>query len=182
MRDLIFLPLDITISDIEFEVEDKKLTFHQASWDTRNVLGRDNNYKKYRWLLDQLPIVQVNGFTHKIQLKATRPHFDMYPDYNSLSDMHKHIITNEPAGYHVVLKGQPNSLEVFDGKEWVNPILPEGPMAYLLNLTSCLHRVKEDQLRETLYIYGQLDVEKHNLLIERNLKKYGDLAIYKKLI
>ena len=180
MNNLLFLPLDIIISDIDFQVEDEKVTFHQANWYTRNVSGRENNFEKYRWLLDQLPIVQVNTFTHKIQQQAVRQHFDMYPDYSNLSNLHKHIIANEPAGYHIVLKGKNDSIEVFDGVEWINPILPNLPGAYLLNLTSCLHRIKEDHLRETLYIHGILDVDKHKELIKRNLKQYGDLAVFKR--
>ena len=175
---LLFVPLDIEVVYTEFQLGLKK-TYHQGYWETHEVEGKENNYQQYRSLLDQIPITNITSFTHKIQQAVVNAHYDCYPDMKNPTEEHSHIIENEPAGYHVVLKGKNDSLEVFDGKKWINPILPQVPMAYLLSLTSCFHRVKEDHLRETLYIKGFLDIEKHNNLINRSLKRYGDLAIYK---
>jgi len=173
---LLFVPLDIDVTETSFELGDQH-TYHQNFWETKEVLGKENNYQQYRSLLDQIPIIDITTFTHKFQQIVVNPHHDYYPGDN-LSNEYKHIAQAEPAGYHVVLKGKCDSLEIFNGKEWITPILPQVPIAYLLNLTACLHRVKEDFMRETLYIKGFLDVEKHKQLIECSLKRYGDLAIY----
>ena len=174
---LLFVPLDIEVTDPSFELGELH-NHNLTSWKTKHVLGKENNYQKYRNLLDQIPISNITLFVHKFQQKIVNPHCDYYPDINHLSDEYKHVAENEPAGYHVVLKGKCDALEIFNGKEWINPVLPKCPVAYLLRLTSCLHRVKEDYMRETLYIRGFLDVEKHNQLIQRSIKRYGDLAIY----
>ena len=174
MSNLLFVPLDIEVTETRFELG-KKENLNHRYWETNEVIGKENNYQNYRSLLDQIPIVNITAFTHKFQQMAVNPHYDYR--YNS-SELYDHITKNEPAGYHVVLNGKVDSLEIFNGKEWVTPILPKVPIAYLLNLTSCIHRVKADNLRETLYILGWLDIKKHNQLIESSLKKYADLAIY----
>jgi len=171
---LLFVPLDIDVTLTSFELGEQFI-HKQNFWETKYILGKENNYQEYRNLLDQIPIDNLVSFTHKIQQTAVMPHYDYHGPHNEL---YKHLIKNEPAGYHVVLNGKCDSLEIFNGKKWVNPILPKIPIAYLLNLTSCIHKVKEDNLRETLYIQGWLDIKKHNQLIERSLKKYADLAIY----
>ena len=171
---LLFVPLDIDVTLTSFELGEQQI-HNQKYWLTNEVIGKENNYQNYRNLLDQLPIVNVIFFLHKYQHMVVGPHCD-YKD--KTSELYNHTIKNEPAGYHVVLNGKCDSLEIYNGKKWVNPILPKIPIAYLLNLTSCIHKVKEDNLRETLYIQGWLDIKKHNQLIERSLKKYADLAIY----
>ena len=176
---LLFVPLDIEVTETSFELGESH-TYHQTYWETKHVLGKENNYQQYRNLLDQIPISNITLFTHKFQQKVVNPHWDYYPGINNISDEYKHIVENEPAGYHVVLKGKCDALEIFNGKEWINPVLPKVPVAYLLSLTSCLHRVKEDYMRETLYIKGFLVIVKHKQLIERSVKRYGDLAIYQR--
>jgi hypothetical protein len=173
---LLFVPLDIEVTQTNFDLGEQ-YTYHQNFWETKKVLGKENNYQQYRSLLDQIPIVDITTFTHKVQQIEVAQHYDYYPG-DTPSDEYKHIVQHEPAGYHIVLNGKCDSLEIHNGKEWLNPILPKAPIAYLLSLTSCLHRVKKDHLRQTLYIKGFLDIEKHNQLIERSLKRYGDIAIY----
>ena len=179
MNNLLFVPLDIEVTETSFELGEQKI-YHQNYWETKAVIGKENNYKQYSSLLEQIPIANITLFTHKFQQMVVNPHYDYYPNVHSMNE-YKYFIQNEPAGYHVVLKGKCDSLEIYNGKDWVTPILPQTPIAYLLSLTSCLHRVKEDYLRETLYIQGWLDIEKHNQLIERSLKKYADLAIYNQI-
>jgi hypothetical protein len=173
---LLFVPLDIEITETDFILGEKQ-NYHLKLWETYNIIGKEDNYQRYRSLLDQLPITDITLFTYKFQKNKIVPHVDFQ---GKKDEEYNHYIENEPSGYHVVLKGQSDSLEIFNGKEWVTTILPKTPIAYVLNLTSCLHRVKEDINRETLYIRGWLDIEKHNSLIERSLKRYGDLAIYSK--
>jgi hypothetical protein len=180
MNNLLFVPLDIEVTETSFELGEQQ-SYNQNYWETKAVLGKENNYQQYRSLLDQIPIINFTSVIHKFQQMIVEPHYDYYPN-GKVSYEYTHIVENEPSGYHVVLNGKCDSLEVFDGKEWINPIFPQVPIAYVLSLTSCLHRVKEDHMRETLYIKGFLDVSKHNQLIERSLKRYGDLAIYQQLL
>lgn len=178
MNRLLFVPLDIEITDTNFELGEAT-TYHQKYWDTRKVVGEENNYERYRWLLDQFSLDSVTTFTHKVQQEPVGSHVDVF-GYKTITDEIRQLIINEPSGFHVVLKGNTDSLEIFNGAEWVNPILPKVPFAYLLNLTSCYHRVKEDPLRETLYIKGFINKSKHETLINRSLEKYSHLAVYQK--
>ena len=178
MNNLLFVPLDIEVTETSFELVVKDSYNQNTFWTTTPVIGKENNYQLYISLLDQIPLVNITTFTHKIQQSKVNDHVDYYGDNKNPQAEYIHLLKNEPAGYHVILKGKCDSLEIFNGKEWITPVLPQVPIAYLLNLTSCLHRVKEDHLRETLYIKGFVDEEKHKQLIERSLKRYGDLAIY----
>ena len=177
MNNLLFLPIDIDFRDVVFDHEEK-VTYHQKFWNTEKVVKVGQDYDNHRWLLDQLSLDQVTTFTHKIQQQKVDPHVDVFghtvvtPEIQQLAD-------NEPSGFHVVLKGQPDSLEIFDGKQWINPVLPKVPMVYLMNLLTCYHRVKHDPGRETLYIKGFINKQKHKDLIDKNLKKYPELAIFK---
>jgi hypothetical protein len=174
---LLFVPLDVEVTETNFELGERQDSYLEY-WESFYVIGKENNYQKYRSLVDQLPFVYITAFAHKIQKTKIGSHYDYHGESKL---MYNHFHENEPAGYHVVLNGKCDSLKIYNDKEWVNPILPHVPIAYLLNITSCLHRVKEDNLRKTLYIQGFLNVKKHNELIERSLKRYGDLAIYSKV-
>ena len=178
MRNLLFVPLDTEIISTNFELGEK-VPQNQYYWDTSRVVNHGGNYSQYRWLLDQFSLSKITVFTHKYQTKPVESHLDVYGN-RIIAEENQQLIENEPAGFHVVLKGNVDSLEIFDGVEWVIPILPKVPCAYLLNLTSCWHRVKEDHMRETLYIRGIIDKEKHEALIKKNLEKYANLAVYQK--
>jgi len=176
---LLFVPLDITIpNNPTFKLGDYHVSARQKFWRTRTILGKENNYVEYNWLFDQLPFSKVEIFTYKVQLKAVGPHID-HDIKNSTPEKLDLIKSTEPAGYHILLQGKNNSLEVYNGTDWITPILPNAPFAYALDLTSCVHRVREDPDRTTLYIEGSLDREKHKLLIERSIRKYKSFAVYK---
>jgi hypothetical protein len=178
MNDLLFLPLDIDITNAAF-FRDGRVTYQQRFWHTENVVNVGNNYENYRWLLDQLSLDQITTFTYKTQLMPVSEHVDVF-GFSTVTPEIQNLIENEPSGFHIVLKGNPDSLEIFDGHDWVNPILPSVPGIYLMNLTSCVHRVKPDAYRETLYIKGLVNKTKHKKLIETNLEKYRHLAIFKR--
>jgi len=180
--ELLFVPLCIlipnNIASMVFETDIGQESYRQDWWDARHI-SKKNNYVEHSWLFDQLPFIEIENFFYKIQHdKSVRSHLDQ--DLRNTSKEKLDIIkSNEPAGYHIIINGKNDSLEIFNGNRWVTPILPNTPVAYLLNLTSCYHRVKEDKLRTSLFITGTLDSEKHRSLINRSLKKYGDLAVYK---
>jgi hypothetical protein len=177
---LLFVPLDVNIPEnSEFRLGDLHTSIRQHYWNTRTILGRENNYEEYKWLFDQLPFSYVDIFTYKVQKQEVGQHLD-HDIKKSTQEKIDLINSTEPSGYHIVLKGRNNTLEIYDGVDWITPILPEAPYAYALGLVTCLHRVREDTERTTLYIEGTLDIEKHKLLIERSVQKYKDLAIYSK--
>jgi hypothetical protein len=174
---LLFVPLDITIpNDITFKVGNEDFN-RQPFWSTKNIISNNNDYSEYSWLFDQLPFTKIVSFFYKIQQRKVTAHIDHVVSTDTKEQLDL-IKASEPAGYHIVLNGKADSLEIFDGKKWVNPILPDAPIAYILNLTSCLHRVKEDYKRTTLYIEGEIDIEKHQMLINRSLEKYSNYAVY----
>jgi hypothetical protein len=173
---LLFIPLDITISLNATYSFESRLLARQNYW-TTNIIDKKNNYEEYSWLLSQLGIEKVHAFFHKTQQCRVEQHIDYsFKDSSNLI----HVTENEPAGYHVVLKGEVDSLEIYDGDTWVTPILPYTPCAYLLNMTECVHRLKDDPDRTTLYLNGRIDSTKHTELIERSLLKFGNLAVYRK--
>ena len=173
---LLFVPLDITIpNDVTFKIGNDDYN-RQPFWTTKNIVS-NNDYSEYSWLFDQLPFIKILSFFYKIQQRKVTAHIDHVVSTDTKEQLEL-IKAAEPAGYHIVLTGKPDSLEIFDGKKWVNPVLPDAPIAYVLNLTACLHRVKEDFQRTTLYIEGDLDIEKHQLLINRSLEKYAKYAVY----
>ena len=75
MSKLLFLPLDITLVDTKFVYGDQ-ITDRQLFWITQEILGRENNFVNYQWLLDQTSITKVVHFTHKFQSKTVGPHYD----------------------------------------------------------------------------------------------------------
>jgi hypothetical protein len=172
MSKLLFLPLDVEVLNTNFELGETA-TYQQNFWETKKVL----NVNDHQYLLDQFSLDNVTTFTHKIQQEVVKPHVDLF-NYGNATEEIQQILDNEPSGFHVVLKGNVDSIEVFDGKRWINPILPKVPMAYLMNLTTCYHRVKEDHMRETLYIKGFINKSKHVELINKSLEKYSHLAVY----
>lgn len=177
MKKLLFLPLDIEVPKFNFSIDDKFLG-RQLHWNVHTVLNEGGNYNNFNWLIDNISLERITLFLHKIQTKKVDSHLDMKPLNSDMLEEYKHTVKHEPAGFHILLNGKNDSLEIYTGSQWVTPILPKVPCVYLLNLTSCWHRVKEDPNRETFYIQGYFNTEKHTKLIERNLKIYSDLAIY----
>jgi hypothetical protein len=176
---LLFLPIDIDLSELEFSQEDRSIELREYNpyWsstpvDSQSILK--NNFDK---ILNQLPFNQITTLTHKIQQKGVESHIDVYPSMTFKEGEFSHIKENEPCGYRFVLKGLADSLEIFNGQEWITASLPDIPCCYLLNSTSAYHRVKEDPNRETIYVRGFIDSEKHKKLINRSYKKYNEHAI-----
>jgi hypothetical protein len=77
-----------------------------------------------------------------------------------------------------VLNGSPNALSVFDNKEWHNVTLPSVPCCYILNATAGYHKLADDTNRETIYVRGYVDLDKHQALLKRSFEKYKDYAVY----
>jgi hypothetical protein len=176
---ILFLPIDIDLSNFDFNQFDNvtKLKAFNPYWDS-SVITEDTIIKNnFNSILEQLPFVKVTTLTHKIQKVAVGQHVDVYPEMTFEEGELEHIIANEPSGYRFVVKGANDSLEVFNGKEWITAYLPTVPCCYILNTTTGKHKVKEDTDRRIIYIRGFLDELKHKALIEKSYIKYKDYAI-----
>jgi hypothetical protein len=179
MSTILFLPIDIDLSTLSFTQKDRsvQLTDFNPYWDSTPIDQNSIIENRFYDILNQLPFSKITTMTHKIQQKAVGKHVDVYPSMKFAPGEFEHIKANEPCGYRLVLKGKEDSLEIFDGSNWITAITPSVPCCYLLNSTVGHHRVKDDPNREIIYIRGFVNPERHKRLIEKSLEKYQDHAI-----
>jgi hypothetical protein len=177
MKNLIFLPIEIDIPETIFSIEKESIKTFNGLWDTK-VLEEEINHPGIKYLADQLPYRTITLAKYNTQETDIPPHVDVQPTWTSTLDEYHHIKDNEPAGYRIILIGGKDKLEVHDGHQWKTAAVPSVPFAYLLNSTTYKHRVLSETGRKTLYFRGYLDLEKHQKIINDNLKKYSDYAIY----
>ena len=183
MKTILYLPIDIDISPLNFQRTDnlKKMPTHhfQPSWWDSVILDLDSFEKNnLLYVIEQLPYDKITMAMHKFQTAPVAEHYDVYPQMKISQDALEEIKTNEPCGYRIVIKGKNDVLELWNGKEWICPTLPESPCCYLINTTSLKHRVKDDPGREIIYFRGILNKEKHQALIEKSLNRYSDQVLY----
>jgi len=176
---ILFLPIDIDLSHFDFtQLDDStKLKSFNPYWDSSLVTPDTVIKNGFNRILDQLPLTKITMLSYKIQKSIVGEHVDVYPEMNFKEGELEHIKANEPSGYRFVIKGATDSVEVFNGKEWVTACSPAVPCCYLLNATSGKHRVKADPDRRIIYVRGFLDQSKHRTLIEKSYSKYKDYAI-----
>jgi hypothetical protein len=177
MKDLIFLPIEIDIPQTDFSIEKQSVKTFNGLWDTK-ILEDEINHPYIKHLIDQLPYQRVTLAKYNTQETDVPPHVDVQPSWTTTVDEYNHIVDNEPAGYRIILIGSNNKLEVHDGKQWRIAKVPKVPFAYLLHSTIYKHRVLGEVGRKTLYFRGYLNPAAHRELIEKNLQKYGEYAIY----
>lgn len=179
MKDIIFLPIDLDVSGIQSLEKMQGLPTAEFNryWNATNISADtvwDIGFDK---IIKQLPFSKIRNLQYKIQRTEVIPHLDVHTTMSFDPGELKHIQETEPCGYRFVLEGQTDSLEVFNGVEWLTARVPSVPCCYLINSTTALHRVKEDKDRKTIYLRGFLDPTKHSELIERSWNKYKDYAI-----
>lgn len=178
MTDLIFLPIELSIDQTVFDFEIQSLPTFNGLWETKFLTDSDLSRPEIKNLCDQLPFKKITLIKYNRQSKDVPPHVDVQPFYVREKNEYEHIRSNEPAGYRIVLLGSADKLEVFDGKNWKTALLPKVPFAYVLNSTVTKHRVIGETGRMSMYFRGFLDQDKHRKIIDINLKKYQDYAIY----
>ena len=179
MKDLLFLPIDIDLSELNFQQLDasNKSGSCQGYWDATFISEETVKKTQFDKILNQLPFTKITRLFHKIQTKPVVSHLDCQPDMIYEDGEYEHLKSIEPGGYRLVLKGSTKSLWVFDNKDWHNVTLPNVPCCYLINATAGYHKLDADFERETIYIRGYVDLDQHNALIERSLKKYSDYSV-----
>jgi hypothetical protein len=177
MKDLLFLPIEIEISQMMFTVDKSAQPTFKGLWQTKELNEEEIISSGINKITNQLPYEKITLAKYNTQSSVIPSHVDVQSNWTKTLEEYEHIKSNEPAGYRVVLIGNQNSLEVFDGVEWKTARLPQIPFAYVLNSTKCQHRVVNEPGRQSLYFRGFLNKEKHQTLIEKNLKKFKDFAI-----
>lgn len=178
MKQLLFLPIEIEISDTLFSVDKETRPTFGGLWQTKELTEEEICSTGIDTITNQLPYEKITLAKYNTQVSSIPAHVDVQPSWTSTPEEYLHIKKNEPAGYRVVLIGKADSLEVFDGIEWKKAILPRVPFAYVLNSTDYKHRVTEENGRQTLYFRGFLDQVKHQQIIEENLEKYREYAVF----
>ena len=175
---ILFLPIDIEIPIIEISkitssiLKDGK---YQPYWKSIDIT--DLNLPELNSVLDQLPFKKITNIYFKEQTKLAKPHYDVYPDMHFEENEYENILSNEPAGYRLVLIGKADKIYVKSQGRFKSAIVPTRPGCYVLNSTQALHMVNFDEGRKIIYIRGFLDSDKHQKLIEKSLVRYKDLAI-----
>ena len=178
MKNLIFLPIELEIEQTVFDFDIHSLPTFDGLWETKFLTNDDLDRPEIKSLCDQLPFEKITLIKYNRQSQDIPPHVDVQPFYVKEKKEYRHILSNEPAGYRIVLSGTADKLEVFDGQSWKTAFLPKVPFAYVLNSTTTKHRVISETGRMSMYFRGFLDRDKHQKIIEQNLQKYSDYAIY----
>lgn len=173
------MPIDIDLLDLNFSKKSagKRMTAFNPYWTTTIVSDNEANEAGLTQVLSQLPFDRITIVTHKVQEQPVGAHVDVYPNMIFEGNEYEHICNTEPAGYRILLKGNLDKLEVFNGRQWVTAQIPSSPGCYILNSTTALHRVNDDPGREIIYVRGFLNVERHKELLNRSYEKYKDCAI-----
>ena len=176
---LLFLPIDIDLSNFDFTQFDKstELTAFNPYWDSSSITEDTVIKNGFNHILDQLPFIKITTLTYKEQKGIVGEHVDVYPEMIFQPNEIEHIKLNEPSGYRIVISGSTDSIEIFNGVEWVVAQAPQTPCCYVLNSTSARHRIKEDIGRKMIYIRGFLNREKHLELLSKSYKRYKDYAV-----
>ncbi len=183
---LLFLPIDIEIPKIDTSkiqstinvINDLtyiKTAEYNEYWDTSRITYTVDDTLKS--VLDQLPIKKVSNVYYKEQKQAVAPHYDVYPNMKFEEGEYANIVENEPAGYRLVIEGSTDVLYVQSQGTFKLAELPSVPSCYLLHTTAGLHKLKNDPGRKIIYIRGLIDTARHQMLIEKSLKRYKNLAI-----
>ena len=179
LKNILFCPLDLEINNVKFNsiTGMPVVTAYNPYWsstllDQESIINSNLNN-----ILEKLPFEKITNVQYKVQQKEVGSHVDVYPSMNFETGEYQHILFSEPAGYRIVLTGNTNSLEVYNGSNWVCGVLPKTPCAYILNSTSAQHRVKFDENRTIIYVRGFLNSTKHFELIEKSYLKYREYAV-----
>jgi len=182
---LLFTPVDIQLDNLLDYTRPSTLKKVAPSlavpdwWDT--VVLDQPSLLRFENIIKQLPYDNLLVVRHKFQNAPVGIHVDVNHYMKTISPEElASIQDSEPCGYRVVINGKPDALEIFDGANWIAPVLPTMPCCYLINSTRLQHRVKDDPGREILYFRGIVNKERNQQLIKRSLEKYKDHAVYLK--
>lgn len=175
MKQLLFLPVDLDTSLLNNLIQ--KNTKHLPNWNPYWNVSEVEITNELKMFCQQLPITRISKVYCKTQEKLVDIHKDTNKD---LCDpiLYENLYENEPAGFHIILKGKRNALSICNGLEFVRTYMPETTNSYIMGITETLHKVDNDPGRLTIFIRGFIDAEKHKIFVSKNLEKYSNYAIY----
>lgn len=174
---ILFLPIDIDLSKLNFYQDPlaTKTPNWKNVWDGSFISDAHIKNTGLDQILTQLPYTKITRILFNPQLGIVASHTDREPDNVYEAGEYAHTTSVEPCGYRIVLKGQKDSLSLYDGEKWVTPELPDTPCCYVLHSTAAYHKVAMDVGREVIWIRGFVDPKKHQDLINRSLLKFKPL-------
>lgn len=106
-------------------------------------------------------------------------HVDLLQPMRDIMHYH-HLYFNEPCGYRIIMNGKRKDTTYLIGPdgEKVYCNMPEtNTNTYIMNYTTGIHGVEEDPGRSILFLQFNIDVKKHQNIIENSIKKYNDYAV-----
>lgn len=193
MKDLLFLPLDITLPELAFpELVNPDSNIPGVSfWTYEQLLDLkskeafpwktdlDSTRITYKNIISQLPFDSLENVRLSIQSKKVKPHVDVNDDIKiNYPESYNHYLKNEPCGYRIVISGNKSAIKLIVNSKIVTAELPYVPCIYLLNSTKCYHYIDGDIGRKTIYIRGKVNTLEHKNIIEKSLEKFKDYAVF----
>jgi hypothetical protein len=191
MRNLLWLPIDYPkLPNIDSLLEIDNLSETFAFWKFRRLtIGQDSAYAKTDWDPDiaknypelvswfaGLPFLSLRNVKLNFQRKAVAGHIDFTNPHLELNLWNNNHI-NEPCGYRILIQGsRTHCLWVDDYTKLCD--MPIETDLYVLNHTAGMHGVSNELGRWTIFCHAEIDSNKHNLLIQKSLIKYGQYAIW----
>lgn len=164
------------------EIEEK-----EASWESQNseelwrwtAESRLTCPKLIQYIEDHLPLKKIRAASIMSSRGTVPAHFDMSPN---LPHESKNIyIDNEPSMYRLLLDGiiKENSFYVASPskKSYIN--LPTDSPGWVMGSFSCTHGNDEEvpYQKIILYIIGEVDIDRHQTLVNKSYEKYKEYAI-----
>lgn len=180
MKNLLFLPVDINLCSLGFvqKEDSEKNNAFNPWWNSTFISDESIRKNGFDQILNQLPFTKITRLFYKTQKTAVGRHVDVMPQMTMEENEYNHILSNEPCGYRIVLNGSLDKLKIYNNNKCMTAVLPSIPICYLINSSKLYHSVEADLHRETIYIRGFLDADKHKLLIKKSLEKFKNYAIY----
>lgn len=164
----------------------------------------DNAKKRYPELLEYITTQWPFEYFVYVKLiranKTVQPHVDgnfvddkgPAGNYNTITQSYlDHQLATEPSGYRMILSGNRSSLYLCDTydptykrTEWTDLnkqycVIPTDTDCFVLKTNNSPHGVdyiENDDNRLLLFAIGKLNIEKHNLLLEKSRLKYQGIS------
>ena len=189
---LIWLPIDYPkLPNIDYLLDVNNLNEGFAFWKFRRLTKIESSpYCKSDWdewtlencpqLVDwfaDLPFLNIRNIKLNYQTKAVIGHIDFTNPHSELL-LWNNNDNNEPCGYRILVKGsREKCLWVKTQQGNISCNMPDSTDVYVLNHTSGIHGVADDNDRWTIFCHAEINSDKHRELINQSLIKYNNYAI-----
>ena len=171
----------VTAGAFESQMFTSRLTDNRYSKSIFNEEYRATHGFLFDFITDHLPFDDiVNVKIHRQYRNAEKVHLDFANPQDNI-ELYNNNVYNEPCGFRMVVAGvRQGALHIENSKkEKIYPYLPETTDWYCLNSTNAKHAVETlDNGRMIIFTHGWINLDKHNLIINRSLEKYGEYAVW----